>query len=817
VTAAADPIDNGGMTRPGASARTLAFSTVLALVALASDGCGRVVSDFSIEDSVCYAVEHGRHPDPSTIGAGLLRGRVRVQATWVPMVGAADLAASGVGWVRVFGQGSLNGIEINTTSLNVVAVVMGKRLALPAAQISPWRAFDQIQLDVTLGGGAATGSYAYAGDVRFDLGTTTDTHDLWLGDGQPVGIGCDGDPAYSWGVLTSLSVHDVAAAAALPTLVIHASPTGGSSAPGTGASPASLARAQDLAQAEVAQGGHPLVWGHAGTYFLSSTLALGVADQGTRWVAYPGEQPIFDGGTPISGPWAGPDADGVYRAPFAGRTRELYVNGTRATIARHALPAGTEVTPIGFTDDGTIASLAHPEDSEIVAWGDASTSAAWKWFLVRVAAAKGTTVFGLAPGWTEAYRGQGGAPGGVNITTESLRYLQNAKEWVKDAPSAETWWYLDSHAGVLYVKPASDVTLSESTVVAGNLEALVTIGGADAAHVAGPVTFAGFQLQHSTWLEPDALGVVVANDDLLNFSTSTTFTTIARHHYPGALTTRYCSGARIWGTIIEQVGANALDCEDGTAFADVNGNVITDVGAGGIWIGDGTTSAAIVIDLGTPVATPDGAALTGGEVVGNTVDGVGKVYPSGSALHRFWCADWTIAYNTFANGGASGLSLNGGVGYVVPTPTSINGGNVVRGNRIANFGGLLADDGWIYTNGVTQSERIFDNYLVDLSTQTNSSSDTNGIYLDNGSGPAAPGNLGVLVEGNVITMTTNLHWLRVQDFGPAANGCTVEGNWYGTSGVGYSIGTGSGNRIGGNVNDTTRAGAQAVIAAAGRL
>jgi hypothetical protein len=720
--------------------------------------------------------------------------------------------------VRVFGQGSLNGIEINTSSLNVVAVVMGKRLALPGARLPSWSAYDRIALDVTLGGGAATGSYAVEGGVPVDLGTTTDTHDLWLGDGQPVSIGCDGDPAYIWGVVTSLAVHDVTAEKeTLPTLVIHASPTGGATAPGTRASPASIARAQQLAQAEVAQGGHPLVWAHAGTYYLSAPLALGVADEGTRWVAYPGEQPIFDGGTPIAGPWAGPDADGVYATPFAGRTREIYVNGRRATIARHAVPDGTEVTPIGFKDDGTIASLTHPEDCEIVAWGDYSTSASWKWFLVRVAAAKGTTAFGLAPGWTEAYRGQGGTPGGLNISTESLRYFQNAKEWVKDAPSDETWWHLDTHAGVLHVKPASDVTLSKSTVVAGNLEALVTIGGSDASHVAGPVTFAGFQLQHSTWLEPDTLGVVVGNDDLLNFSTATTPTTVARHHYPGAVTTRYCKGARIWGSVITQVGANALDCEDGTADADVNGNVITDVGAGGIWIGDSVTSAAIVIDLGTPVATPEGAALTGGAVVGNLVDGVGKVYPSAVALQRWWCAGWTIANNTFANGGGSGLSLNGGWGYAVPAPSSVNGGNVVQGNRIANFGGLLADNGWIYTNGVTQSERILDNYLVDLSTQANSSSDSNGIYLDNGSGPAGPGDLGVLVEGNVITMNDSRRWLRVQDFGPAATGCTVQGNWYGTSGVGYAIGMGSGNRVSGNVNDTTQIEAQAVIAAAGRL
>ncbi len=153
----------------------------------------------------------------------------------------------------------------------------------------------------------------------------------------------------------------------IPTSFIYVSPTGGASATGTKNDPASFARAKQLV---VAGGAMPLVWLLGGVYTMSEFLEWTDTESSVnagRYVKisnYPGEVVSVSGGIPITGPWTGPDANGVYSKSFTGTTRNLWVNGLRCPRAKKIYgtdPPGPNYSPgwietaVGF-DSYTLAT-----------------------------------------------------------------------------------------------------------------------------------------------------------------------------------------------------------------------------------------------------------------------------------------------------------------------------------------------------------------------------------------------------------------------------------------------------------------------------
>ncbi|HET6501282.1 MAG TPA: hypothetical protein VFG87_11030 [Amycolatopsis sp.] len=90
-----------------------------------------------------------------------------------------------------------------------------------------------------------------------------------------------------------------------------------------------------------------------------------------RWEAAPGAHPVLSGGRTIAG-WslADPSHD-IWSAsvPADLATRQLYVNGVRADVARSAsgLPSGSTVTATGYTVPGaSLQSVRDPADLQFV-------------------------------------------------------------------------------------------------------------------------------------------------------------------------------------------------------------------------------------------------------------------------------------------------------------------------------------------------------------------------------------------------------------------------------------------------------------------
>ena len=260
--------------------------------------------------------------------------------------------------------------------------------------------------------------------------------------------------------------------------MIFVSPSGNDANRGTSsAQPVrTLVRAQQLVRAmNQAMTGDLRVQLADGVYQLSAPLTLTAADSGTGghdvvWAAAPGARPVVSGGVPITG-WTRVDAArNLWSAPApAGlNTRQLYVNGTRATRARGAAPVTLTWTETGYTASaGTMSTWRNKGDLEFVyvagigAWTEIRCS-------VGRIAGNGTITMGQ-PCWNNSNQrhiktdwnpprtanlvgpgrlgNPGPEPGGAGIPPT---FVENAFELL-DTPGE---WYLDRTAHTVFYIPA---------------------------------------------------------------------------------------------------------------------------------------------------------------------------------------------------------------------------------------------------------------------------------------------------------------------------------------------------------------------------
>lgn len=163
-------------------------------------------------------------------------------------------------------------------------------------------------------------------------------------------------------ILGASNLHAAPAAAAIQA-TYYVSPTGSDSNPGTLAQPfATIAKARDVVRTiNASMTGDIYVYLRGGTYTLSQTLAFNDSDSGTNghnviYQNYAGETPIISGGQNITGWEIYDPGNSIYRAvaPNGFDTRQLYVNGLRATRAQgSAMLAGfSELKSQGLTSSG---------------------------------------------------------------------------------------------------------------------------------------------------------------------------------------------------------------------------------------------------------------------------------------------------------------------------------------------------------------------------------------------------------------------------------------------------------------------------------
>jgi hypothetical protein len=204
-------------------------------------------------------------------------------------------------------------------------------------------------------------------------------------------------------------------------------------------------------------------------------------------------------------------------APAAlGNTRQLYIDGIRASRTRGRLPVELAKTDAGYTAaDSSMAKWRNPSDIEFVytggnaIWSEPSAGlGSWTEPRCPVAAIDGTTITMAQPCWDNSTRRVMYADKSFNRTANLVGpasvgkqpvYMENAYELL----GTPGQWYFDRPARTIYYVPRVGEDLAKADVEAAALESLV-IGAGTRDNPVHDVGFYGIQFSYATWLGPSS-------------------------------------------------------------------------------------------------------------------------------------------------------------------------------------------------------------------------------------------------------------------------------------------------------------------------
>jgi hypothetical protein len=504
---------------------------------------------------------------------------------------------------------------------------------------------------------------------------------------------------------------------------VYVSPSGSDSNLGTAASPVqTLQKAQALVRSMNANMTSDITVTLAdGYYRMASPLALDASDSGTGghnvvWTAATGARPVVIGSTQIKG-WsklAGSNSIWVAQGPMGIKTRQLYVDGVRATRATGAVPSAA--TLAGWKDP----SGSFPPDVELVyvgGWGP------WTEGLCPVASVSGGTINMVQPCWDNSTkRGNNNVgPGSVGTPTRA----ENAYQLLDTAGE----WYLDVGSSKFYYIPLAGQTITSLDVEAPVLEALVT-GGGTAANPLHNVVFNGIQFSYATWLGPSGPnGFSDVQANYLVWGTAGPTAGNAEYSWyqiPGNVSLTYARNVQFTGNAFVHLGGAGLALGNGAQNCLVQGNVVTDTSGNAIELGNDDMRSATGADQ-----------TLGNTIKDNHVFNTPVEYVSGIGIDVAYAAKSSIVHNQIDHTPYTGISIGWG-GWPdkqgQPALANYSQNNDVSYNLLFNIMQTLSDGGGIYTNGQTTPSQSF---ATGETVKGNVIHDLNhsfwGLYDDNGS------------------------------------------------------------------------------------
>jgi len=516
--------------------------------------------------------------------------------------------------------------------------------------------------------------------------------------------------------------------------------------------PCSLASAQmKVRTLNASMAGDIIVYLRGGTYALTSAFELTSADSGTGgyqviYEAYPGETPVLSGGQTIDS-WSLFDSGkNIYRS-YVGtdlNTRQLYVDGMRATRARSAdHPGGFTKTSTGFTaPDAGMSSWGNPSQIEIVGFN------AWKTFRCPVSTISGTAITVQNNCWNNSQLS--GTPGLATIA-----WIENAYELL----DSEGEWYLDQSAGYIYYKPLTGQNMASAVAVAPTLETLLSGTGTLDEPIQN-VGIKGLTFAYATWLQPST------GDGYVPLQAGFTYTGVhatatqdlTKTH--GNVTFRAAKSVRLERNKFIHLGGAGLVFEYGSQNNTIIGNKFEDISASGVLIGDVTPSYVNPADVRE--------RNTHNTIQSNYITRTGAEYYDAPGIFGGYTSYSTITHNELSNLPYTGISQ--GWGW---DTNSYAQNNQITNNYIHDVMKVLGDGGGIYTLSAQPDSTISGNHLQKMYGSYGGW----GIYPDEGSAYFTITNNVVEQTGRWISMwTSTIHDNIVKhnytDTTSMANACT---------------------------------------------
>jgi hypothetical protein len=544
----------------------------------------------------------------------------------------------------------------------------------------------------------------------------------------------------------------VAGAAVQATLYVH--PLGRGSVC-TQSLPCALATAKAAVEQRTStMSGDLVVELRGGTYRLPSTLEFGPADSGQNgheviYRAAPGEEVVLSGGIPISGWSVHDEAKNIWKAavPPGLKTRQLYVNGRRASVA--SMPANMvfgamRETATGFTYPSPWPNTWQNTGSVDVVYGSSESWRPWTYSICPVSSiSNGSVVLS-----SSCYANVRNTNGVRTPTAVENNYALLA------SPGQ---FYVDSGIDTIYYIPQAGQDMRTATVVAGRLQTLVSLAGSPDSPV-HHMQFAGLSFEHATWLF-DEQGVADLQANVLIGTTQNPSSQLAP--LPANVTCHSCDHVTFRDNRFQRLGGSGLGFDGGGQDNLVIGNVITDVAGNGIQIGVGSIAPPAILESGYTVSN-------------NYVHDVATEYLDGVGILATWVQHTWITHNEVWDTPYTGISLGWGWGA---DPSQPMADNHIDFNHVHNvMTSTLYDGGAIYVVGpqAAAAPSTMTGNLIEHVSQRYAA-----LYLDQASSHWQ-------VERNVVSGYAPA-WLFVQSFMPEklnAHNNTARNNY-----VGHNAGT----------------------------
>ncbi len=481
------------------------------------------------------------------------------------------------------------------------------------------------------------------------------------------------------------------------------------------ATPCSITTAQQQADALSATTANDVTVNiQAGMYRLTQPLSFSATDSGANGYAiiYSGDgaqRPILSGSIAITG-WTQSDAAyNIWSAPVTAslNTRQLYVNGVRASIAQGAPPVTLTITANGYTASSSLmANWRNPSAIEFV-YPQGAGAGNWTEPRCRVASISGTTITMQQPCWANTTRRSGALDVGSGVSGAPGR-IENAYELLTKPGQ----WYLDTSLHQLYYIPLPGQNIQTADVEAPVLQTLIQGNGTLSAPVANLI-FNNLQFSYATWLGPDSnngFSEIQANYTLTGQGAGQTQGTCeygmpegscpygAWTQTPANVTFQAAHNITFAGNLFSHLGAAGLEFDYGSQNNLVVDNEFTDISGTGLQLGN--VNDAHPSDVGAG----DNEITSGNTIEDNWFHNDAVEYHGGSGMVVGYTQYTLITHNQFNDLPYDGLDFGWGGWHTDanhPTAdTNINAYNTISDNLIFNYKTVLSDGGGIYTNGI---------------------------------------------------------------------------------------------------------------------
>ena len=466
----------------------------------------------------------------------------------------------------------------------------------------------------------------------------------------------------------------------------YVSPSGNDNNPGTLGQPfRTLEKARDAVRAINDNMTRDItVYLRGGTYTLPRTFALTQEDSGTNghniiYRNHSSENPVISGGTRLTG-WVREGNKWKVNVGTAVDTRQLYVNGTRATRARSTGGlSGAVETAVGYTTTNqAMQNWGNKQDIEMV------QNMAWKQFRCGVERIAGSSITMQQPCWRNAQLHYD-IDAGWDLTMGVPSWIENAYELL-DQPGE---WYLNRSTGWLYYIPRAGQNMTSAVAIIPTLETLISGVGSLNQPIQN-IQFQGITFAYAGWTRPndqDGFAEIQANLHLTGANAKiydTPYWGATWSRMPGNISFRTAKNIRFENDAFVHLGGVGLDIGYGSQNNIIIGNRFTDISGTAITLGEVNNAK-----------TNDARQLVkNNQITNNYIHNVAAEYQGGVGIWLGYTQNSLVAHNELTNLPYTAISIGWGWGNADPT---VARENRITDNSIHDVMLTLDDGGGIYS------------------------------------------------------------------------------------------------------------------------